>query len=370
VIGTVYMDGGRSGRVFTRDDLAFLEAFANQASVAIENARLYESLARERQQLQRTAEQRYVFENFVGQSAPMRKVFDLMGRAAESPLPVLIQGESGTGKELVARALHFNSPRRARVFLSENCAAIPETLLESEVFGYAQGAFTGADRDKKGLFELADGGTLFLDEVAELPLATQAKLLRVLQDGEYRPVGSSEVRRSTARVIAATNADLSQLLGEGKFRQDLYYRLNVIAIGLPPLRDRREDIPLLADHFLSKMARERGLQRLSIDPNLLSVLVRYGWPGNVRQLENVLSRLAVLAPGPRITLADLEADRALYDQLADFLKGPDQIEDLATIEKKQIHRALQETSGNRLKAARMLGISRATIFRKIREYGL
>ncbi len=318
IIGTVYVDGGRGGRIFTPDDLSFLEAFAGQAAIAIENARMYASLAEENERLKGAAQERYRFENFVGRSPAIQKVFDLMERAAASPLPVLIQGESGTGKELVARALHFNSPRRARVFLSENCAAIPEPLLESELFGYVQGAFTGADRDKKGLFEMADGGTLFLDEVGEMAVGMQAKLLRVLQEGEFRPIGAKEVRRASVRIVAATNAVLSQRIEEGTFRQDLYYRLNVISIVLPPLRARREDIPLLAEFFLEREARERGGSKLVLDDDLLALLVRYSWPGNVRQLENVIARLAVLARGTHLRVRDLEFDPQLLEQLAEL----------------------------------------------------
>jgi len=371
-IGTVYVDGGGTGRIFTRDDLSFLEAFASQAAVGIENARLYEQLAAENEILKRAAQERYRFDNFVGSSPVMRKVFDTMERAAASPLPVLIQGESGTGKELVARALHFNSPRRARVFLSENCAAIPEALLESELFGYVQGAFTGADRDKKGLYEMADGGTLFLDEIGDMPVAMQAKLLRVLQDGEYRPVGGKEARKASVRILAATNADLRQRIAEGRFREDLYYRLNVISIALPPLRVRKEDIPALTAHFLAKAARDRGVPRMTIDDELMALLVRYHWPGNVRQLENVIARLGVLGSSPRLTLRDLEVDAQLYQAFTeiDVPQAPSPIEDLTTLEKRQIQRALRETKGNRVKAAALIGISRATIFRKIREYGI
>jgi transcriptional regulator with PAS, ATPase and Fis domain len=293
----------------------------------------------------------------------------MMERAAASPLPVLIEGESGTGKELVARALHFNSPRRARVFLSENCAAIPEALLESELFGYAQGAFTGADRDKKGLYEMADGGTLFLDEIGDMPFPMQAKLLRVLQDGEYRPIGGKEARKASVRILAATNADLRARIADGRFREDLYYRLNVISISLPPLRVRKEDIPALATHFLEKAARDRGLPRMTLEDELLTLLVRYNWPGNVRQLENVISRLGVLSRSAKLTVRDLESDPSLYQTFTEIESPlPSPIEDLSTLEKRQIQKALHETKGNRVKAAALIGISRATIFRKIKEY--
>ena len=370
VIGTVYVDGGAGGRVFTKGDLSFLEAFANQAAIALENARMYARLVEENKMLRREAQERYRFENFVGKSEAMQKVFDMMGRVADSPLPVLILGESGTGKELVAKALHFNSARRSRPFLSENCAAIPETLLESELFGYVQGAFTGADRDKKGLLEMADGGTLLLDEVGDMPMSMQAKLLRALQDGEFRPIGSKQIRRASVRIVAATNADLRRRIAEQRFREDLYYRLNVVAIELPPLRARREDVPPLVEHFLEKAAKERHEPALKIDDDLLALLIRYSWPGNVRQLENIIAKLVILARGTRIGMLDLENDPTLYEQLAEMPAEESSFQDLAAVEKKQMEKALRQTGGNREKAARLLGISRATIFRKIKEYGI
>ena len=234
----------------------------------------------------------------------MLELFRLLDRLTDTALPVVIQGESGTGKELVARAIHFNGPRRDRPFVSENCAAIPETLLESTLFGYVRGAFTGADHDTRGLFEVADGGTLFLDEVGEMSPAMQGKLLRVLQEGEFRRVGGERTRKVDVRIVAATNRDLARMVEEGKFRQDLYFRLNVARILLPPLRERREDIPLIVEHLLAKHAANAATPAKPLDPAALARLVAYRWPGNVRELENEITRADALS-GERITVADL-----------------------------------------------------------------
>jgi len=291
---------------------------------------------------------------------------------ASSNLAVLITGETGVGKELVARHIHGMSSRADEALIQVNCAALPETIAESELFGHVAGSFTGAIRDRAGKFEIADGGTLFLDEIGELPLTVQSKLLRALQQGEIQRVGSDRRLRVDVRILAATNADLRQRIAEGRFREDLYYRLNVISIALPPLRVRKEDIPALTAHFLAKAARDRGVPRMTIDDELMALLVRYHWPGNVRQLENVIARLGVLGSSPRLTLRDLEVDAQLYQAFTeiDVPQAPSPIEDLTTLEKRQIQRALRETKGNRVKAAALIGISRATIFRKIREYGI
>ena len=255
---------------------------------------------------------RYDYRNIVGRTPRMLELFRLLDRLTDTALPVVIQGESGTGKELVARAIHFNGPRRDRPFVSENCAAIPETLLESTLFGYARGAFTGAEHDTRGLFEVADGGTLFLDEVGEMSPGMQGKLLRVLQEGEFRRVGSERTRKVDVRIVAATNRDLARMVEEGKFRQDLYFRLNVARISLPPLRERREDIPLIVD-APGGQARGAGRQGRPqsgaggpkpIDPDALARLIDYRWPGNVRELENEIMRAMALS-GERITVADL-----------------------------------------------------------------
>ncbi len=366
VLGTVYLDSRRPGDLFGEEDLKFLEAFANQAAIAIENAQLYEALKEENLYLKKTVEARYGFENIIGNSAALEKVLERAARVADSDVPVVIQGESGTGKELVARALHVNSSRREKRFLSENVAALPETLLESELFGHVRGAFTGAEQDKQGLFELADGGTLFLDEVGEMSLALQSKLLRVLQEGEIRPVGGSRIRKVDVRILAATNRDLKALVAEKRFREDLFYRLNVVTLTLPPLRQRKEDLPVLVEHFLEKIARQKGTKPMKVDPTVLSLLVRYQWPGNVRELENTIARLALFASGPVITLTDLARDPDLLDRVAEIpgsRKGPE-----PDLRKDDIRQALKATRGNKVQAAALLGISRATLFRKIRQF--
>jgi Nif-specific regulatory protein len=365
ILGTVYLDSRSPGTLFGEEDLEFLEAFANQAAIALENAQLYESLRQENLYLKKTVESRYTFRNIVGTSPALRAALERIEKVADSALPVIIQGESGTGKELVARAIHFNSPRKDKRFLTENVAALPETLLESELFGHARGAFTGADQDKPGLFDLAHGGTLFLDEVGEMSLALQSKLLRVLQEGEIRPVGSGQNRKVDVRIVAATNRDLRTLVSEKKFREDLFYRLNVVTISLPPLRQRREDLPMLIEHFLEKLAKERGRAPLKVDAHVLAILSRHTWPGNVRELENTLSRLALFCEGPTLTLTDLARDPDLLDRIAELPGGRKAPE--PSLSRSELKQALKATAGNRSQAAALLGISRATLFRRIRD---
>ena len=365
ILGTVYLDSRKGDVLFSEEDLEFLTAFANQAAIAIENAQLYEALRQENLYLKKTVESRYGFQNIIGTSPSLSGALERLEKIAESSLPVIIQGESGTGKELVARAIHFNSPRREKRFVTENVAAFPETLLESELFGHVRGAFTGAEQDKQGLFELADGGTLFLDEVGEMGLPLQSKLLRVLQDGEIRPVGGSKTRKVDVRIVAATNRDLKAMVAEKRFREDLFYRLNVVTLSLPPLRQRKEDLPLLIDHFLDKIARERGTRPLKVDAHVLAILSRHRWPGNVRELENTISRLALFAEGPNLSLADLAKDPELVDRIADLPGGRKVPE--PGLSRTELRRALKAAAGNRAQAAALLGISRATLFRKIRE---
>jgi transcriptional regulator with PAS, ATPase and Fis domain len=283
---------------------------------------------------------------------------------------VLIQGESGTGKELVARAIHFNGPRKRRIILSENCAAIPETLLESELFGHVRGAFTGAERDRQGLFEQADGGTLFLDEVGDMSAGMQARLLRALEEGEIRRVGGDRATRVDVRLIAATHRDLARAVERGEFREDLFYRLQVLAIHIPPLRERSEDIPLLMEHFLERIAKERGRELPRIEGAVRAILERYEWPGNVRQLENVLQRLVLLAGDAPITRADLESDASLCETLLGDASGAAPSFSLDRGAREQLRMALEAAGGHRERAARLLGISRATVYRKIKEFGL
>ena len=309
----------------------------------------------------------------VGQSAAMREVFKDIGLAAATDAAVLIVGESGTGKELVAAALHRHSDRAAGPFIRVNCGALPEALIESELFGHERGAFTGADRQKPGRFERAARGTIFLDEVGELPLSAQAKILRVLQQREFERVGGTETLRTDARVISATHRDLPKEVTAGRFREDLFYRLNVARIVIPPLRDRPEDIPLLADHILKRVERRHGWGELSLSPEALATIRERPWPGNVRQLENALARAAIAARGRPILPEHLDAEEPLDPAIP---AAGDPVEYLplrallAEVERRAIQRALLACSGNRTKTAERLGISRRQLFDKIREYDL
>ena len=307
----------------------------------------------------------------VGRSAAMRAALDVARKVARHPSTALITGESGTGKELVARLIHAASPRAAASFVAVNCGAIPEALLESELFGHVKGAFTGAVADSAGLFVEADGGTLFLDELGELPPPLQVKLLRALQESEVRALGAPAPRRVDVRVIAATNRDLAADVASGRFRGDLYYRVNVVAIRLPPLRERREDIPELALHFVARYNARLGLDVRGLTPAAMRVLVEYPWPGNVRELENVVERALVLCGGPQIEPEHLpETVRA--GSAAGALAPTDLSVKRQTeaLERALIHRALEQTAGNRTRAAQLLELSHRALLYKIREYGL
>ncbi len=370
IIGTVYLDRRRGGRPFRQEDLRFLEAFADHAALALENARTRVRLEEENRRLREAARSRTEFANMVGRSPGMQQVFALVERVAGSDLPALVLGESGTGKELVARAIHDHGLRRDRPFLTENCAAIPESLLESELFGHVRGAFTGAERDRPGLFELASGGTLFLDEVGDMSPAMQARLLRVLEEGELRRVGGEKTVRVDVRVVAATHRDLQSEVRAGRFRLDLLYRLQVLCIEIPPLRERAGDIPLLVARFLRTIARERGGAVPQLEPEALGMLARYSWPGNVRELENALQRLALLAGSEPITVPLIESDPTLTRTLVGEVRSREPLFSLVSGEREQVRRALAAAGGSRTEAARLLGVSRATMYRKIHRHGL
>jgi two-component system response regulator AtoC len=305
----------------------------------------------------------------VAASPGMIEVLELIERAAEYKATVLLTGESGTGKEVLARAIHAQSPRRAEAFVAVNCGAIPETLLESELFGHARGAFTGADRARRGLFVEADGGTLFLDEVGEMPQALQVKLLRVLQEEEVRPLGESKSRRVDVRVIAATARELEAEVAEGRFREDLFYRLNVLRVVVPPLRERREDIPLLVDHFLAQARDTLGKPVRGISDDALARLVSYRWPGNVRELENVIERAVILARDEQLGVRELPANVVAQDGgIAESAGDLSLRRARRAAETEMIRRALRETDGNRTRAARLLGISHRALLYKLKEY--
>jgi two-component system response regulator PilR (NtrC family)/two-component system response regulator HydG len=336
--------------------------------VAVEKALDERTLRREVARLRKEVARPYRFENIIGKSPPMQDVFALIRRLSSSSVNVLITGESGTGKELVARALHYNSPRIKKPFVAVNCAAIPDTLLESELFGYKRGAFTDARADRPGMFLEADGGTIFLDEIGDLTPALQAKLLRVLQEKEVRPLGAARPEKVDVRVLSATNRDLAQRMAEGAFREDLFYRLNVIEVVLPPLRDRAEDVLPLAEHFLSEAAVRTGKRISTFTQAALKILLAYPWPGNVRELENVIERAVALAEGEQLGPDDLPSqvrERRSSDVLAGALaRGLT----LAELEREYISRVLQAEGGNKTRAAQRLGLDRKTLYRKLEEY--
>jgi DNA-binding NtrC family response regulator len=333
-----------------------------EVTVAVRRALEDQRLREENRRLREEIARQYAVTNLLGRSRAMQSVFDQIAAVAGSEATVLLMGDSGTGKELAARAIHWNGPRRARPFVAVNCAAIPDTLLESELFGHEKGAFTGADRRRRGLFAEASGGTLFLDEIADMSLALQAKLLRALQDKIVRPVGGNEETRLDVRVISATNRDLSRRVQDGTFREDLYYRLAVIPIRLPSLRERTEDIPLLARHFLERAAAALGKPALRFTEDAMSWLVEQAWPGNVRQLENVVERAATLAREVTITSADLTMDFCTPGTAGDRPRPT-----LGEIERQYIDRVLAEAKGDKNAAARILGVSVRTLQRMFRS---
>lgn len=313
--------------------------------------------------------------NIVGKSKAMEKVFSVMKRVADTPTTVLIAGESGTGKELIARGLHRGSSRSHAPFVSINCAAVPENLLESELFGYEKGAFTGATGLKQGKFEYADGGTLFLDEVGDMTLSLQIKLLRVLQEQEFQRVGGNRDIKVNVRIIAASNKDLKEEVEAGHFREDLFFRLNVVRIDVPPLRERRSDIPVLVAHFMGKFGEKLDRPVLELDPEVMSAFYRYSWPGNVRELENVIERALVLCRGKTIMAADLPAEIRESPEIEEGLdmqisweKGL--AETVDAIEERIIRQALKKAGNVQAKAAKMLGVSRSNLQYKMKKYGL
>lgn len=320
--------------------------------------------------LQKTLAQKYGLQSFVQNSLPMRAVVQKIAQVAPASSTVLILGESGVGKELVAKAIHYNSPRRLRSFLAINCAAIPETLIESELFGHERGAFTGAVGRAKGKFEMADGGTILLDEIGEMNLQTQVKLLRVLEEREFMRVGGNRNIRVDVRVLAATNSDLGQRIEEGKFREDLYFRLKVITLSVPPLRDRGEDIPELVEIFLDSLCRANDIPIKELSPESLFMLLNYGWPGNVRELKNLLESLVVTVPGHRIEADDLPPPIRGEDPIEKILPRVEAGMTLRQVEKDLIKKTLARTEGNRTRAAKILQIGVRTLQRKIKEYDL
>ncbi len=411
-VGVIYLEHRlRRGR-FAEDEIDLLLAFADQAAIALENARLVaelearsaqllaaneeleqakaeiervlvartEQLEETKRDLDRTRSHlrvRFSRGGIIGRSEAMRRVFAILERVRETNVPVVIQGESGTGKELVARAVHYGGPRAKKPFLAVNCAAIPEALLESELFGHVRGAFTGADRERRGVLERASGGTLFLDEIGDMPPKMQVDLLRVLQDGRVRPIGGEDDRVVDVRIVAASNKSLQDLVARGEFREDLYYRLNVVEITLPPLRERVGDLPLLCEHFLDRIAEQQGRRRKRLSREALARLARARLPGNVRQLEHLLLNACVLVEGDVIGPEDLSlsevpiGDDGFDAELPEVAAPPAQtLGDFKRSEKQRILAALEAHDWNRARAARALGIPRRTFYRRLKEHGI
>jgi Nif-specific regulatory protein len=376
IIGVLYALNKIKG-TFNQNDVQTLKIVCGPIAIAIENALLYERLElharvleQENQHLKSEIFDSFGFNKVVGSSQSMRHIFRMIKKILNTRTTVLIQGETGTGKELIARVIHYNGFLKDKPFVAENCGALSEHLLESELFGHVKGAFTGAISDKKGLFEQADGGTIFLDEIGEMPQSMQVKLLRVLQDGQIRPVGGSHTTNVNVRLIACTNRNLEEDVAKGIFREDLYYRINVFPITMPPLRKRKEDIPLLITHFLKKIGRRFKSSQSSITPCALELLIQYDWPGNVRELQNEIERaIAMAGPNHPITALEL-SDRVNPHMECDTnnRSGETLPEVVERVEKQMIIETLSKYKGNRSQAARTLGITRQGLINKINRY--
>jgi transcriptional regulator with GAF, ATPase, and Fis domain len=379
IIGLVQCDNRASVGMFSESDLEVGLLLAAQASLAVDNATLVQRLrvaeerARGENVYLKRKEQKIRFDNIIGESPAMRAVLSQLERVIDTRATVCIEGETGTGKELIAAAIHHQSQRADKMFVAQNCAALPENLLESELFGHKRGAFTSADSDKKGLFEIADGGTLFLDEMGEMPLTLQAKLLRVLQEGTIRPVGATSEKQVDVRIICATNRDLSAEVEKNRFRQDLYYRLMVFPIKLPPLRERREDIPQLAAHFIKRYADEYRVELPGFTQDALDALSSYNWPGNIRELENEVQRLVIQAePGHWIEVTDLSPRlRKIEGTVTRIAPKQGTLKEMMEqVERWLITEALRDHGGNKTKTAQTLGITREGLHKKLAKFGV
>ena len=375
VLGVLYVDSHSIAHEFTPEDIAILEGFAAQVAVALENARLHEQLKDSKNRLEienlnlrRALKEESRYGLLVGRSPKMLRVIELLEKVIPTQVAVLIQGETGTGKELIARAIHLNGPRRDNNFIAVNCGALPENLLESELFGYRKGAFTGAAEDRVGLFEAADGGTLFLDEVGEMPGTLQVKLLRVLQDSQIRRVGDTVSRRVDFRLVTATNRDLRAEVDGGRFRQDLFYRLNVVPVELPPLRERGEDILLLSQHFLDLQSKQQEKAVRGMASEARELLLRYPWPGNVRELENAMARAVALADENAVLEPHLFGLGATVARRWD---GQHTLrETLDAVEAETVREALRQCDSNVSRAARALGVSRQHLHNRMNFHGI
>jgi Nif-specific regulatory protein len=351
----------------------FLGVVASMIGQAVKIQRLIEEdkkrLVDENTHLRQELRDRYDFSNIIGTSGPVRQMYEQVAQVAATNTTVLIRGESGTGKELIAHSIHYNSLRAKKPFVKVSCAALPDSLIESELFGYEKGAFTGADTRKKGRFELAEGGTLFLDEIGDVPLATQVKLLRVLQEREFERVGGTETVKVNVRLLAATNRDMEKLIAAGTFREDLYYRLNVFAIFVPPLRDRKADLLMLADHFLDKFSQEHGKSIKRISTPAIDMLASYHWPGNVREMENALERAVLMCDGQVIHAHHLPPSLQTAEASGTVMRVS-LSDSVAAYEKDLIQDTLKTTRGNRAKAARLLDTTERILSYKVRNYGI
>jgi transcriptional regulator with GAF, ATPase, and Fis domain len=354
---------------FSKFESELMTALVDLVASFIQSMNLHQRVFDENIRLKNELQERFDFNGIIGRSAQIRKVFALLKQIIPTEARVIISGESGTGKELIARAIHYNGPRQSKPFFAIDCGAMPANLIESELFGYVRGAFTGATRDRKGLFEEAHGGTLFLDEIANMPLEVQPKLLRAIQEGEIRPVGSSQIKKVDVRIIAAASGDLQRHVEEGTFRQDLFYRLNVVNIALPPLRERKEDIALLANHFLEKKNKDHHKQVRGFKSETMTCLESYHWPGNIRQLENVIERMVVLAGDdveyiPPSLLPPEITERAPEPEASD-IEGQ-----VANLEKRRLLESLEKNNYNKSAAARELGKSEHYVRNKMKKLGI
>ena len=362
-------------KMIEKDQLPYFSELSDLVSQEISTLHKEISMREDRiSELNKELGIRYKYDSMIGKSKPMQDTYALLDKIKNSESTVMIQGENGTGKELIAKAIHYNSPRKERIFVTQNCSAFNDNLLDSELFGHVKGSFTGAVKDKKGLFEVADGGTFFLDEIGDTSASMQVKLLRVIQEGTFLPVGATEPRKVDVRILAATNKDLKDMVEKGTFREDLYYRINVISITVPPLRDRKEDIPLLCEHFLARCAQEKGIKPKILTKRALEKIFDYPWPGNIRELENEMERVTVLAGAEgKITVDMLSArirefaERSKVQGVRIQGKLRDALEEL---EREMIREGLKRTGWNKSRLAKELGISRAGLINKVEKYNL
>ena len=377
LIGVLYALNKLEGS-FSLKESRLLEILSGTIAMAIENARMYgdvkqqaDSLEKENVRLRSEVQEYFNVQGIIGSGSAMRSVFALLEKVVNTETSVYIQGETGTGKELIAKVIHYNSPMKDKPFVAENCGALSENLLESELFGHVKGAFTGAITDKKGIFEMAEGGTVFLDEIADMPYAMQIKLLRVLQEGQVRPVGGNQYRQVNFRLITSSNRDLQDEIQKGAFRDDLFYRIQVFPIVLPPLRERKEDIPILADHFLDKLARKRGKSAPRLTPLALDLMLQHDWPGNVRELEHEIERALTLA-GDDPQINDSFLSEKIRGTGSKIQSRPHEAlslqEATRQLERRMVIDALEKTGGNRSQAARLLGLTRQGLLNKIARY--